>query len=138
MTGHPSTWGIPAPSSVRGASWGARAIYSLDLRSVRRRRVDRGRYVTTSVMEPIATIDLVWDRQGMNGGSPDDQATLLAWLNGTGLAALRERCTVARLAPSSRDEIHVKIDGFALLASPRASYGYLYIGAWRVDGGIDG
>jgi hypothetical protein len=131
MTNVTSRWGIAAPERITGATWGARAIYSLDARNVPQRHLRRGRYVTEHVTKLIATVDILWDRQSMNGGSPEDQTTLVDWLNATGLRELRERCTVSQLSPASHDQIQIRVDGFFLLASPRRSYGYLYIGAWR-------
>jgi hypothetical protein len=131
MTTVTSRLGIAAPERITGATWRARAIYSLDARTVPHRHLRGGRYITEHVTKLIATVDVLWDRQSITGGSPGDQKTLVDWLNATGLRELRERCTVSQLSPASHDQIQIRVDGFFLLASPRRSYGYLYIGAWR-------
>lgn len=114
-------WGIAPPPEARAtAAWGARAIYSLP----RSRRRTRGTRV-----KPEAEIDLLWDRKAAVG---DDAKLkkLCDWLDRKGLKLLRQRCMAEYLTTDSDDTITVTDGAFTLVASPRASYGYLYIGAW--------
>lgn len=69
-------------------------------------------------------VDIVWDRQG---GSPD--ADLLAWLNARGLPQLRR--LVADVGGSEDREVRWTEGPYTVVANPRGSYGYLYLGAWR-------
>jgi hypothetical protein len=99
-------FGIEPPAGARPrARWGARAIYR------------------------DFTFDMLWDRTSCEGEEPD-RAALLAWVEECGLPGLRAVAKRARLPQSSREELEVVGMGFRLVASPRRSYGYLYIGAW--------
>ncbi len=108
-------WGIQPPEGVPVA-YGARAIYSLDEKRVRRN------------YQTIATIDIVHDRQSL-AGDPKLGDGLRKALRAL-LPALKKACEDAVLDKGSRDELVVECEGYTLHASPRASHGYLYIGAW--------
>ena len=99
-------WGLPAPEGVTHA-WGARAIF-----------------------HGGSSFELLWDRQGFH--CPDEKSAkrLSAWLNRKGLAALRKRLKVEGLTTQDDAVVRLEFDGHVILASPRRSYGYLYIGAW--------
>lgn len=127
------SWGLQPPPGVRHA-WGARAIYSLSSNDTVRRN---GRVVRRA--STTAQIDLVWDRQEALA-LPDAVAladyeaackALARWLNKTGLPALRRLCAKQYLTGDSDDTVEVRRDGYVLRASPRASYGYLYLVAYR-------
>ena len=77
------------------------------------------------------SIDLVWDRMGIEGDvSDEDRAILGAWLDKHALPYLRTRFS-SHDAPlcDEDEEIRISGDGFTLRANPRASYGYLYLSA---------
>jgi hypothetical protein len=77
-------------------------------------------------------IDLLWDRQAVEGdASPDERKALAAWLDEKALPYLRHMFKTGEDVPYSSEcrEITVKGDGFTLRADPRASYGYLYLSA---------
>lgn len=108
----------PPMADYSGPWWGARAIYQ------------------------GAAIDLLADRQSAVG-TADERDALERWLNGTprygktpavkgALAEMREKVKAER--PSTREAavLVVERDGFRLEASPQRSYGYLYLGAWKV------
>jgi len=121
----------PPPEAV--VAWGARAIYSI--RSGRARQVKRtvaGRTRRVFVQESIVNIDLLWDRQRFAG----DEPAILAFkkvVDEKLLPALRIRCAERGLPTNSHDVVEIKTDdGCTMEASPQGSYGYLYIGAWRV------
>lgn len=98
-------FGLKPPGDHRGW-WGARAIYR-----------DR-------------SIDLLHDRQQFVG-DPNTCAALQAWLNETALPKLRALAAEFTLpSPEENGLVVISGGGFRLHASPRSSYGYLYIGAW--------
>ena len=102
------TWGRK-PSRETAYCWGARAIF---LPHDKRR-----------------CIDLLPNRQGMNGEHTPEQAkALVAWVNAKGLKALEP--LVRGLPTSSSEVCTVEQDGFVLEACPNASYGYLYLCAY--------
>lgn len=99
------SWGIPAPEGAK-VSWGARAIYTAP-----------------------TGIDLLWDRQSMDG-LEEDRAALSKWINKTGLPGLKKVLKSDYLASDENREVEFKGGGYVIRANPRASHGYLYIGAW--------
>ncbi len=103
----PRGWGLHPSESAR-FHWGARAI----LRD--------------------GVIDLLWDRQGVEGEATAHERTALsAWLNEKALPWMRDYCKHGEDFPSvSEDrEVSVSGDGYVLRANPRASHGYLYMSA---------
>jgi hypothetical protein len=101
-------WGLEPPPSVP-AAWGARAIYSW------------------SKFSKSYIVDIVHDRRDMFG----DDKELWDWINNTGMKMLREKVNELRLGTDSEEMIEIRDSGFLLAATPRGSYGYLYIGSWR-------
>jgi hypothetical protein len=65
-----------------------------------------------------AQFELVHDRNGFNGGSDAEQKALENWINSNGFKAVED----ARL----------EVDGHYIVVSPKGSFGYLYIGIWKV------
>lgn len=124
------SWGLQPPPGVRLA-WGARAIYSLASNDTVRRG---GRVVRRA--STTAQIDLLWDRQeavALPGADDEGSRKALArWLDKTGLPALRRLCRAEYLTGDSDDTVEVCRDGYVLRASPRSSYGYLYLVAYEV------
>lgn len=121
-------WGGTVPSAAPVA-WGARAIYKIGSVEVRftkaGKRLKRPREVTE------ATIDILWDRQSWHG-EPAACKALSAWLNKKALPALRRECVARYITGDSDERVEIDGDGYKLVASPRESYGYLYITAWKV------
>jgi len=102
-------WGIQppdGPDTIVACAWSARAIYD-------------GR-----------TVDVLHDRQDVCG-APGDRAALVRWLDERALPHLRD-LAAGRDLPGTRDqhEVRVRGDGYVLVADPRRSSGYLYLGAW--------
>lgn len=128
-------WGFAPPPEVPAiAAWGARAIYSLPRVNLDPPRRKRGaRKPASRVRVPEATVDLLWDRQG-SAGDADGMKLLQDWLNAPGgaLQQLRQRCAKEYVTTDCDDVITITDGAFTLIASPRSSYGYLYIGAWVV------
>jgi hypothetical protein len=85
------------------AWWGARAIFT-------------NRFV-----------DLLHDRQSWEGEEKEKKA-LEKWLNKTGLPKIRK--LASSLDTRDHEEVRFEDDKHVIVANPRASYGYLYIGAW--------
>jgi len=71
----------------------------------------------------------VWDRCASLGDEADLKA-LLAWVNNVGMDELVDRLIEDHVRGSDRGVTRVESRGFVMEASPRRSYGYLYIGAW--------
>lgn len=124
-------FGLQPPPAVPLA-WGARAIYKLGSHEEKFFGNGKRRKTPKTVMS--ASIDLLWDRQDVARdpakATERDAAALEQWLDKIGLPQLRKLCVEKYLTGDSEDEVEVASDGYALKASPRASYGYLYIVAW--------
>ena len=101
-------WGIAPPEEVKArAAWGARAIY-----------------------KNAGSVSLLWDRQGGKGHNAS-LMELLTWLDKVALPELRRDC---RLPTWSEDTFEINAGRFFLRATPKRSGGYLYIGAWVIQG----
>jgi len=100
-------WGLkPEPGAI--VAWGARAIYK---------------------SYPV-DVDLLGDRMGMAGGNKVDRRCLADWINKVGLKLLKEQCATRGIRGDSEEVVRIEAGDFVLVASPRASHGYLYIGVW--------
>lgn len=121
-------WGMPIPRAATVA-WGARAIYHLDPVEVRVGK--NGKRLKHPRAETRATIDLLWDRKSATGDQKDVDA-LCAWLDKYGLKTLKQLCEKQYITSDSNEIITIEANGYKLVASPRESYGYLYISAWKV------
>jgi cytoskeleton bundling-enhancing protein CbeA-like protein len=97
-------FGLSPPPGVL-AAWGARAIY-----------------------QP-PNVDILWDRQGY-AGQAGELKKLQKWLEGHGLPALRKALKKDRLYTNESREVRIVRTKYTIVANPRASYGYLYLGAW--------
>lgn len=98
-------------------AWGARAICASNGRGL-------GHY-----------LDVVHDRTKAVGADEHaaDYDALSRWLAATGLKELRRRVAdddAFLTDPRSDAVTEIRSDGFVLMASPRSSYGYIYIAAW--------
>lgn len=108
-------WGLQVPQDILdskgqpAALWGARAIFQPHLK------------------DPI---DLLHDRQSYQPEGVESPS-LLDWLNREGIPLIRDQSR--KLLPSSSDVIRHETGNYGIIASPNASYGYLYISAWRYD-----
>jgi cytoskeleton bundling-enhancing protein CbeA and related proteins len=105
------------PETPKHIWWGARAIYK------------RNTNERTSRKEPH-TIELLWDRQQMEGGTDEERKKFSEWVNKKGLPALRKKLAEAYLTPSDDKEIKIELGGYVIVANPRRSFGYLYIGIY--------
>lgn len=124
-------WPVPASAPI---AWGARAIYRLDSNDTMRRGGHVVRRAGTR-----AVIDTLFDRQGLAArGDVKDPAVIAEfrrftkWLDGIAMPALRKECASRYITPDSSATVEIERDGYKLVAGPRASYGYLYIRAWKV------
>jgi len=64
--------------------------------------------------------------------NPEKFEPLKEWLKRTGLAAIRARIHSAKLKESSNEELGYSEDGFTIKATPRGSYGYMYLVAYPI------
>lgn len=116
-------WGLTPPDGVV-AAWGARAIYKYDRTAYDRNHTTRGKKKVRQV--PYYSVDLLWDRMGGAGNNAKLQE-LTKWLDDVALPKLRKEIDF----DIASEETWTFTDGqFTIAASPRASHGYLYIGAW--------
>ena len=99
-------WGLAPPEGTL-LVWGARAIFKRS--------------------GPV--IDLLPDRQSWHG---EDRKPLVRWLNDTGIPALRDLCK--DLTTCSGETVSHSEGGWTIEASPRESFGYLYLVAYPMNG----
>ena len=135
-------WGLAslAPPGAR-AAWGARAIQVAGVArvpAVRSRTVDGrvGRVIRPARAAVSPTFDLVWDRQSATG-EESERTRLGKALDAWGLKAARKAYAVAvKNGAVVRDEgglvYLVNTRGLVIVGDTRASYGYVYLGAWFV------
>ena len=100
-------WFGRRPPEGTKVAWGCRAIFS----------------------KPSYEIDIVPTNQ-QAFGTIEDRRALQKWINTTGLPALRKK--VKGLDTRGRDVVSFESKGYRIEASPQASAGYLYVGAWPV------
>ncbi len=114
-------FGYPSDVESPELYWGARAIFE--------RGHFEGRYGLRGKEKWIpGYIDLVHDRQSFVGQDHPRKEEFMKWLNEVALLALRK--WAEPVGSNSRDVFTYGNGVFVLKASPNASYGYLYIGAW--------
>jgi len=113
-------FGYPADVESPELYWGARAIF------------EKGRFEGFGKARKWAPpyIDLVYDRQSFVGREHPKKDEFLEWLNETALPALRKWAEGVRL--DSKEVFTFGNGVFVLKASPNASFGYMYIGAWLI------
>lgn len=131
--------------------WGARAIYKLINHDTVYARTGRG--MPRKVLHRAyteASIDIPYDRHEMISPALATEGNIAAavqnhtterarkafakWIQNKGIPAVRKWCVKSYVTGDSNDRFEL-IDGaagFAIVAGPCASYGYLYITAWVV------
>lgn len=131
-------WGLPVPTEAIIA-WGARAIYKLVNEAAEYaspRRVN-GRLERKLLhrAKTVASIDILYDRQdaaSIPDADIDDRLAFERWINKSAIPALRRLCVKDYVTGDSDQVIDISEGCYRMQASPRASYGYLYIVAWKV------
>ena len=98
-------WGIKAPEGVR-VYWGARAIYK------------------------DGFVDILWDRQSIDGLSKKQRHALAVWVNTIGLAGLKAELERQSVSPRDHKDVIYRQGGYIIIGNPRGSAGYLYMGSW--------
>jgi hypothetical protein len=73
----------------------------------------------------------VHDRQSFVGQKHPGKEEFISWLNNTALPALW-KCAAA-VRPDLKEVFTFGDAGFVLKATPKASYGYMYIGAGAIS-----
>ncbi len=108
--------------------WGARAIIQ---------KAEWGYKTFTRKGKPVRrytclwpqTLDLLPDRRTVaRTAEQPDKDKFFKWLNKEALPKLRK--WVETVDPTGAEVFEYARSGYVLRASPNASYGYLYIGAW--------
>jgi len=122
-------WGLQPPDGAT-AAWGARAIYTFDHRAAMSNLTKAGKQRVRG-RKPARVVDLLHDRQG-GVGEPAALTGLAGWINRVGLPWLRAEVDRLRLACDSAQVVTYTDGSYTIAASPKASHGYLYIGAWEV------
>jgi hypothetical protein len=114
-------FGYPADLEKPELYWGARAIF------------EGGRWEgygkKMKYVPPY--VDLVYDRQSFVGQDHPEKERFMKWLNEEALPFLRK--WAVGVSPDSKDVLNIGSGDFVLKASPNASYGYMYIGAWAIS-----
>ena len=113
-------FGYPAEIESPELYWGARAIF------------ERGRFEGFGKRQKWVPpyIDLVHDRQSFIGRDDPRKEEFMDWLNKLALPALRKWAEGVRL--DSKEVFTFGNGVFVLKATPNASFGYMYIGAWLI------
>ncbi len=91
--------------------WGIRSIYNRDF-----------------------TFDILHDRQQFSDYSDDTRAerqAIVKWLDTRGRKLLVKRLRGDDVHPGDNRVVHLQDGRFNVVASPKASHGYLYLGLWR-------
>lgn len=125
------SWEIPAGAPV---AWGARAIYTENRGAYDANHTKTGAERKRRVMDYFS-IELLGDRQATarsEAATERDAKALVRWVNKTALPELRKLCSDRYITPESATTVEISSDGYALKAGPKASYGYLYIVAWKL------
>ena len=123
-------WGLVPPEGV-SAAWGARAIYTYNRAAYDANHTKRGAERKRGLINYF-NVDLLHDRKSMEG-DPLSLELLCAWLDKVGLLRLIKECNERFIMPDSEDVVEFTDGLYSLRATPRASHGYLYIGAWVVS-----
>jgi hypothetical protein len=108
-------------------AWGARAIYKLESITTKRTRKVAGKVQRYNATMTEVTIDVLADRQQVVGGTPEEQQAMCSYINRRVIAQLRKQCRDKYLVGDSEETLCFVEGGYTVTASPRASYGYLYI-----------
>lgn len=108
----PSFAGLFDIPPTLAAMWSARAIYNV---------------------QPAFYVDVLHDRQWMCGeNQSQDAKDLCDWLNSVGIRGLQSVCKRTGLTQNESRIVEFSSKGFIIQATPNASYGYLYIVAYRI------
>jgi len=116
------------PSPDAKMAWGARAIFARETRTIQQKRRVRsvsGQMVTrlTTVRKSAMVVDLVWNRTSV---MPAEFPKALKKKVEQGMKWVRKEAQ--NLSPEDETEIRKDLGGgFTVRASPRRSFGYLYI-----------
>ena len=114
------------PSDVKDPElyWGARAI------------LNEAHYEGFGLkMKRIAAyIDLLQDRQSFVGQEDPKKQEFVDWINKRALPSCRKWADDKWVMGDSREVFTFEEGEYVLKASPNASYGYMYIGAWKKGG----
>jgi hypothetical protein len=118
-------WGYKSAAMDAVAAWGARAIYTHNRSAYEANHTKAGK-IRKRGRVPWMHVELLWDRMEAVGDA-DAAKKLTAWLDKVALPKLRAEI---ELDTTEGGNYTIEDNDFTLHASPRSSYGYLYMTAW--------
>ena len=118
--------GLPGPVTA-DAAWGCRAIFH-GLRRTQKTHRDDGRRMKHPRSVLDVDLDYLYDRKDCQGDDGHKKA-LCTWLDLHGLKLLRKALVKQGIDPADEQVITLSESVYTLRASPRKSYGYLYVTA---------
>ncbi len=92
-------------------------------------------YGARAIYARPGSIELLWDRQSGAGGTPEQLQELCKWINEYGLPALKKLTIDEHIQPDEDKAVTINQDGWFVIANPKQSCGYIYIGIYPVDTG---
>jgi hypothetical protein len=87
-----------------------------------------------AIFQGFDQIDIVWNRQALIGGTEEQRNILANWLVDWGIPLLKKLCKEESLLTSDHRLVSTQVHDWCIMANPRKSLGYLYIGVCPVDG----
>jgi len=75
-------------------------------------------------------LDFPQDRTSIDGGTQAQKMQLYKWLNEVGLPAIKKKLASGNMTGASSDWVEFEQGAYVIAATPNASHGYLYVGAW--------
>jgi hypothetical protein len=78
-------------------------------------------------------IDVLWDRKQLWTPDGADVVAFTDWLQAAVGPWLIANCNQSWIDPASSKRFELDAAPYHAVASPRASYGYLYVGAWQAE-----
>lgn len=124
-----STWGLAAPAGTQGPIWDARGIMdkTYNWSTVAFTKAGQLR----KKRPPQYNLSLVWDRMAMTGGTETERKALSKWIDKVGLPGLTKEVDRLNIYPRDNETAEFRKDGYVIRGNPRASYGYIYIVAYK-------
>lgn len=119
-------WGLKDKDIVSDALWGARCILNSWTEKVRRTR--KGKVFIEGVSR--RALDILWDRQGVQGDTPELAEEFSKFLNAGPIDLLRKAVDKGTVGYGG-ERVQVVVLG-GVQFHTQESYGYLYVTARRV------
>jgi len=133
-------FGFPVPEPVTTKHgepkfyWGARGIYT----PPKFQTVGYGR--KAKEQQVSCNLD-IWGERSSTAGFTDEKTpegeAFFNWINKVAIPALRKWCDTQWIETSSRKVFALRHERWTMMASPNASYGYIYVGVWEYPAEAD-